>query len=76
MASGRAQIILSADIAGVAPTAKHANEKTQALIVHNVEPLLLDDIVDGRSFEGTLTVGNRYSYSSTASSTIFLTVFW
>ena len=71
MASGRAQIILSANIEGDVPSAKHANEKTQALIVHNAEPLLLDDIVDGRSFEGTLTVGSRYACNSPVSSTLF-----
>ncbi|KIJ33123.1 hypothetical protein M422DRAFT_264995 [Sphaerobolus stellatus SS14] len=59
MASGRRQIILSVDVEGDLSRVTHANEKVQALIVHNTEPLLLDDIVDGSSFEGVLSVGHR-----------------
>jgi len=42
MASGRRQIILSADIhEGLPAGVRHANEKVEALIIHNAEPLLL-----------------------------------
>jgi len=62
MASGRRQIILSADIhEGLPAGVRHANEKVEALIIHNAEPLLLDDIIDGASFEGVLTVGRRHT---------------
>lgn len=62
MASGRRQIILSADVEGDIRQVKHAHERVQAVIVHNTEPLLLDDIVDGTSFHGILTIGKRYEF--------------
>ncbi len=61
MASGRAQIILSASIEGDIAKAKQVNEKAEAFIVQNVEPFLLDNIIDGGAFEGILTVGRRYT---------------
>ncbi|KAF8968538.1 pyridoxal phosphate-dependent transferase [Flammula alnicola] len=57
MASGRRQIILSVDLEGGLPAIRHAHEKVHALIIHNSRPMLLDDIVDGSSFEGKVTVG-------------------
>ncbi|KAH9482182.1 L-tyrosine decarboxylase [Psilocybe cubensis] len=59
MASGRRQIILSVDITGTVHQAIHADEQVEALIIHNTVPLRLDDIVDGASFEGILSIGKR-----------------
>ncbi|KAH9482174.1 L-tyrosine decarboxylase [Psilocybe cubensis] len=59
MASGRRQIILSVNVEGQVRQAIHAHERVEAVIVHNTVPLRLDEIVDGGSFDGILTIGKR-----------------
>ena len=56
MASGRRQIILSVEAVLEKPIeeVRDGREHHEALVVQNVEPLLLDDIVNGGSFEGRL----------------------
>lgn len=62
MASGRRQIILSVKAEGDLQGIKNPDEQAQAVLVPNTAPLLLDDIVDGMSFDGVLSFRQRYGF--------------
>lgn len=61
MASGRLQIIFSADISAPLEKYRTAKRNSQAVaFLRNIEPLLLDEIVDGASFGAEITLGDRH----------------
>lgn len=63
MANGRRQIILSAHIQGAlhkqVTKITAGRDASEALVIQNVQPMLLDDIVNGSSFEGTIGLHNQ-----------------
>ncbi|KAF5319231.1 hypothetical protein D9619_008287 [Psilocybe cf. subviscida] len=65
MANGRRQIILSAHIQGAlhkqVTKITAGRDASEALVIQNVQPMLLDDIVNGSSFEGTIGLHNQPS---------------
>lgn len=61
MASGRRQFIFSADISeSVLGRHKRAKDRAQEnSFLRNIKPLLIDDIVNGSSFEAEINLGSR-----------------